>query len=363
MDDFTKSIAMSKLESVCNTDCNGESMKIMNWINQLCKIPIGKYNSLPINHNSSQHEISEFLGETFKNFNENIYGHIEAKEQVIRILAQWISNPHSKGNVIGIHGNPGVGKTTLVKECICKSLNLPFQFIPLGGASDGSYLEGHSFTYEGSIWGKIVDCLMKSDSMNPVLYFDELDKVSDTPKGQELINILIHLTDPSQNTTFYDKYFGDIPIDLSKCLIIFTYNNDNLINPILKDRMIRIHTEDYNVNDKLEIVKKYTIPGFNKQFKFEECDLTICEDVIKYVIHKTDTEAGVRNLNRSFELIYSNINLARMIKTKDYDGPIGKTFQINSETNSILPITITKGIVDMYIKDKVANESHHHLYM
>ena len=364
MDDYTKSVAIAKLDHVTKMGCsNGESMKILNWIKNLCRIPFGNYRSLKINQDSNQHDIYEFLESTSNNFNKSIYGHTDAKEQIIRILAQWISNPKSKGNVIGIHGNPGVGKTTLVKDCICKSLDLPFQFIPLGGASDGSYLDGHSFTYEGSTWGKIADCLMKSKSMNPVLYFDELDKVSNTTRGQEIINILIHLTDPSQNSSFYDKYFADIPIDLSKCLIILTYNNDHLLNPILKDRMIRIHTNDYKAKDKIEITKHFLVPDFNKQFNFNENDLTFNDEIISYIIEKTDKEAGVRNLKRSLELIFSNINLIRMIKTKHYDGPFGKMFIFKEDTNSILPIELTKEIVDAYIKTTVVNESHHHLYM
>ena len=98
-------------------------------------------------------------------------------------------------------------KLPLVKEGLSKILNKPFSFIALGGASDGSFLEGHSFTYEGSVWGKIVNVLMESKCMNPVIYFDELDKVSDTQKGDEIINILIHLTDPAQNNQFNDKYY------------------------------------------------------------------------------------------------------------------------------------------------------------
>ena len=365
MDDYSKSVSIYKLDMLSKMESNnGEGIKIKNWITNLCKIPIGKYVSLPINNQSTQPEIYDFLEKTSTDFNKSIYGHTETKEQITRILAQWIANPMSKGNVIGIHGNPGVGKTTFVKDCICKSLNLPFQFIPLGGASDGSYLEGHSFTYEGSTWGKITDCLMKSNCMNPVLYFDELDKVSDTQKGQELINMLIHITDPSQNEMFYDKYFGDIALDLSKCLIIFTYNNDNLINPILKDRMIRIHTSDYSVKDKVEIMKTFMIPEFKSLFGFKNEDITFNEDILSYIIEKTDCEAGVRNLKRSLELIFSNINLIRMVKTKDYEGPIGKFISLNNHNNSILPINLTREIVDMYLKNKtIVNESYHHLYI
>ena len=99
-------------------------------------------------------------------------------------------------------------KTTLIREGISKILNRPFTFIALGGATDSSFLEGHSYTYEGSNWGKIVDILIQSKCMNPVIYFDELDKVSMTPKGEEIIGILTHLTDTTQNVQFHDKYFS-----------------------------------------------------------------------------------------------------------------------------------------------------------
>ena len=135
-------------------------------------------------------------------FNTNVYGHKNSKEQIIRIIAQWVSNPSLKGNCIGIHGSPGVGKTKLIKDGLCKALDLPFVFIPFGGVNDSSYLTGHSFTYEGAIHGKIADSLMKANCMNPIIYFDELDKISDSYRGLEIINTLIHLTDSTQMIHF-----------------------------------------------------------------------------------------------------------------------------------------------------------------
>lgn len=361
--DQTKSIALNKLNLVKDMDSpNGESMKTMNWINNMCRIPVQKYKSLPVTSESSQQEIRDFLERTTDYFTKNIYGHHDVKKQILRILAQWISNPTSKGNVIGIHGNPGVGKTTLVKDCICKALDIPFQFIPMGGASDGSYLDGHSYTYEGSTWGKIVDCLMKSNCMNPVLYFDEIDKISDTSKGQELINILIHLTDPSQNDSFTDKYFSEFPIDLSRCLIIFTYNNDAMLNPILKDRMIRISTADYKLDDKIHIAKDFILPELYNQFRITPSDIDVSVDTIRHVISKTPSEAGVRNLKRSFELILGNINLTRMIKKENLEKYMVNIFKYNDDTDSIFPLTLTNEIVDEYIKSPLVNESHYHLY-
>ena len=139
----------------------------------------------------------------------------------------WINGKES-GYCLGFEGPPGVGKTSLAKKGLANCLkdenneSRPFAFIAIGGSSNGSTLEGHNYTYVGSQWGKIVDILVQSKCMNPVIYFDELDKVSDTPKGEEIIGILTHLTDTSQNDKFHDKYFSEIEFDLSKVLFIFS---------------------------------------------------------------------------------------------------------------------------------------------
>ena len=136
-----------------------------------------------------------------------VYGMEDAKMQILQMVGQWISNPNSLGSAIAVKGPPGTGKTTLIKEGVSKILNRPFAFLALGGATDASFLEGHSYTYEGSTWGKIVDILIKCKCMNPLIYFDELDKISETPKGEEIAGILTHLTDTTQNDKFHDKYF------------------------------------------------------------------------------------------------------------------------------------------------------------
>lgn len=344
---YLKNIALQKYNALMQMEdaSQNEYNKLNNWINLLCKIPFGKYQQMPITFNDSPSDIKSFLINTKSILQEEVYGHIEAKEQILRIVAQWISNPDLKGNVIGIHGNPGVGKTTLIKNGVCKALKFPFASIPLGGANDSSFLEGHSYTYEGSTNGKILDILIQNKIMNPVLYFDELDKVSESKKGQDIINLLIHLTDPSQNSSFQDKYFNNIDFDLSKCLIIFTYNHDELINPILKDRMITIHTKDYNIVDKTEIAKHYLIPSIKSEFNIKDIDISD-EDII-YIINKTKKEAGVRNLKRSIECIISNVNLARML----------------DETPNELPIKINKEIIDLYLtKTEDINPSIQHLY-
>jgi len=367
-----KTIAITKLEHLdLMSPSSGEYHKLTNWMEALVNIPFGKYRGVPIIRELGQSfnpaEVSKFLSNTKGVLDQAVYGHTETKNQMIRFLAQWIVNPKSNGSVIGIHGRPGVGKTTLVKDGICKALDIPFAFIPLGGASDGSYLEGHSYTYEGSTWGKIVDVVMKAGCMNPILYFDELDKVSTTSRGEEIINMLIHLTDPGQNTHFADKYFMDVPIDLSKCIVIFTYNDDSIVNPILKDRMIRIEVNDYTVEDKTRIAQAHLMPSLVRQFSFSPQDIVVSEEVIRMMVNSIDSEAGVRNLRRALELLYSTANLKRLLQ-----GPVVDTAAATKPKPDALlddaaviqfPLTITEDMLDVLLKRHKLKKDASHTHM
>jgi hypothetical protein len=250
--------------------------------------------------------------------------------------------------------------TSLVKEGISKILNREFAFIPLGGATDSSYLEGHSYTYEGSTWGKIVDILIRSKSMNPVIYFDELDKISETPKGEEIIGILTHLTDTSQNSQFHDKYFAEIDFDLSKCLFIFSYNDPLKVNPILMDRMYKIKTSSYSVKEKIVIANQYLIPKIRYEVNFKEGDIIIPDATLNYIIENyTDKECGVRNLKRCIEIIYKKLNLYRLVKP-------GTTLFDKENTLVVeFPFHVTTDVVNNLIKkdDNGMNKSVINMYL
>ena len=254
----------------------------------------------------------------FKNIDgildDAIYGLDNAKIQIKRILGQWV-NGKNEGYVFGLEGPPGTGKTTLAKKGIAKCLydengnERPFIFIALGGSSNGSTLEGHNYTYVGSTWGRIVDGLMASKCMNPIIYIDELDKISKTEHGKEIIGILTHLTDKSQNSEFSDRYFSGIKFDLSKCLIIFSYNNVNLIDPILLDRIQRINIKSLNKKEKYQVALKYLIPEILTTIGYTENDIHISTDAIEYIIDTYTYEAGVRKLKERLYEIYREINL------------------------------------------------------
>jgi ATP-dependent Lon protease len=265
--------------------------------------------------------------------------------QIMQLIGQWISNPGSIGTAIAIKGPPGTGKTTLIKEGISAILQRPFSFLALGGATDSSFLEGHSYTYEGSNWGKIVDILIQSKCMNPVIYFDELDKISDTPKGEEITGILTHLTDTTQNNQFHDKYFSNIDFNISKALFIFSYNDDKKVNPILKDRMYRIHTKGYETKEKLIIAQNYLIPTIEKNVNFQKGEIIIPDQTLQNIIETfTENEKGVRNLKRCLEILYTKINLFRLMK------PESTLFEKQKVLKIEYPFTITTKIVNQLLK-------------
>ena len=324
---------------------SGEFYKIKNWVDTFMRIPFSEYKTLPISINDGVEKCHDFMANAQQILNESVYGLNDAKMQIMQMLGQLITNPKAIGSAIAIHGPAGTGKTTLVKEGISKILNRPFAFIALGGATDSSFLEGHGYTYEGSTWGKIVQILIDSKCMNPVIYFDELDKISDTPKGEEIAGILTHLTDTSQNSQFHDKYFTEIDFDLSKCLFIFSYNDENKVNPILKDRMYRIQTKGYNQKQKSVISNNYLLPKIREQVKFSQNDIIIPEETLHYIIENhCNKEDGVRNLKRCLEIIYTKLNLYRLMR------PNSNLFEEDMSLKVTFPFTVTKNIVDKLIK-------------
>ena len=353
-----KTHAMKKVNSLRYMDPgSGEYYKIKQWVDTFMSIPFGQYSKLPVSLDDGLDKCQEFMNNAKDVLDGAVYGMNNAKMQIMQMMGQLISNPDSVGTAIAIKGPPGTGKTSIVKEGISKILGRPFAFISLGGATDSSYLEGHSYTYEGSVWGRIVDILIKSKTMNPVIYFDELDKISDTAKGEEITGILTHLTDTTQNSQFHDKYFSDIDFDLSKALFIFSYNDESKVNPILKDRMYRIKTGGYDTKEKKVIARDYLIPKIEKNVNFNANDVTITDDALEHIVKNlTEGEKGVRNYKRCLEIIYTKINLYRLM------GKDKKMFDKEETLDIEFPYKVTKDIVDKLIKVNDEEKWYRHMY-
>lgn len=270
---------------------------------------------ISIKHTMVKIKKKDFLNNVRQKLNNIVYGQELVKNQLEMIFAQWL-NGKMNGSVIGICGPPGTGKTEIIKNGLSKCLkdnndNLrPFVFIPLGGARDSAEFKGHGYTYQNSQWGSMVSALIDSKCMNPIIFFDELDKISETEFGRDVINLFIHLTDPTQNDDIKDKYFAGVSFDFSKCLIIFSYNNRNILNKILKERITELTVKSLTVDEKVKIITNFTCPKLCKEVGVN--DIKIPDEIIKYIINTYTCEAGIRKLIEKIVEIIRYINLCEL---------------------------------------------------
>ena len=309
--------------------------KLKTWFDALMTIPFGKYKGINLKEIKPK-KVKSFLDNLQTVMNEAVHGHDEAKRQIIQMMGQQVRNPNAKGSMLGIWGPPGNGKSSLVKEGIAKAMDKPFIFISLGGATDSSFLEGHSYTYEGSIYGRIADGLINSKCMDPIIYFDELDKISKTPKGEEISNILIHLTDPVQNSHFRDKYFHGIDIDLSKATMIFSFNNPSNINPILMDRITTVETKYLLLPQKLFIAQNHLLPEMMKDMGMNLGDVKISDETITFIIDNWTHEGGVRKLKSILYSIVREANIANLTRTQINNQDVVFPFNVSIDNIKII---------------------------
>ena len=313
-----------------------EYFKYKIYFDNITNIPFNKFSQINIPNKN----INEYLLRSKKNLDDKIYGHIKTKNIILQTITQLFTNPSSIGNIIGLCGPPGIGKTSIIKN-ISSILQRPLEIINLSGSQDVSFLEGHSFTYEGAKYGKIIETLIKHQSMNPIIFFDEVDKISKTEKGIELENLLINIIDITQNYNFSDKYFQEITIDLSKILFIFSYNDAKNLNPILKDRIFQIDLDDYNHNDKVNIAIHFLIPNILSQFSINSNSIIFTKSAISYIINNyCINDSGVRKLKQIIYNIISKIHTIHITNNNNI---------INISTNIKFPYTLNNKNIKLFI--------------
>ena len=343
-----QAMILAKYYSLQTLDTSSnEYFKLRAWLDKVVSIPFGVYKEIPVSLESGPEHCAAFMTGARQCLDNAVFGQEESKLQILQFISTKIANPQSRGLCLLLVGPPGVGKTSLIKNGIAKALGWPFQFISLGGDSDASTYTGHQLVYESSHCGKIVNSLIASKSMSTVLMFDEVDKISQTPKGEEVMNLMIHLTDPVQNSDFEDKYLSGIPIDLSKIMFVFSANDLSKIDRVLLDRMTIIELKGYDLKQKTAIAEHYLLPSALREVNLvdkvevpNEILTTLIEDYAK-------EEKGVRELKRSIEQITQKINLLRMYNSPDLPFHM-KDFA--------LPFVVKKDHVKLFLKKKESSD-------
>jgi hypothetical protein len=342
-------IVMSRYNAMNTMDTSsGEYYKLRTWMDKLVSIPLGHYKEMPVSLENGPETCAPFMEKARKCLDEAIYGQSDAKLQIMQFIASKIANPTSSGLSLLLLGPPGIGKTSLIKNGIAKALEWPFQFISLGGDSDSSTYTGHQFVYEGSHCGRIANCLAQAKSMSMILMFDELDKISSTSKGEEIQNLLVHMTDPVQNMEFEDKYLSGIPLDLSRTMLVFSGNDVNKVDKILMDRMVVVNLAGYETKDKIAIAEQFLLPAALKEVNLVE-KVAISRDILQHILtNYAKEETGVRELKRCIEQIVQRVNMLRMFNVKELP------FHI---PGFALPFVLKKEHVDLFLKKKEVKDT------
>lgn len=223
------------------------------------------------------------------------FGMKKAKEKILEYIAAKKQNPNIDSPILCLVGPSGVGKTTFAKS-IAESLHRKFYKISVGGLNDSSVLIGHRRTYLGANPGKIMEGLKRCKTNNPLILIDEVDKMVKDYRGDPA-STLLDILDKSQNKEFVDHYIEE-EYDLSHVLFVLTANYVYDIPYELYDRLEVVELSSYTLFEKLEIAKKYLLPGIYESHHLTKKDIKFSDIVLKEIIENYTNEAGVRDLGR-----------------------------------------------------------------
>lgn len=262
-----------------------EAFVIKNYLDTVLDLPWGKYTKAKLSMEKAEAVLEK-----------DHYGLKKVKERILEFLAVHMLNPEIKGQIICLAGPPGIGKTSIAKS-VARAMGRKYARVSLGGVRDEADIRGHRKTYVGAMPGRIITAVSQAGSMNPLILFDEIDKLCSDIKGDPS-SAMLEVLDGEQNNAFRD-HFIEVPFDLSKAVFITTANNTAAIPAPLLDRMEVIELPSYTAEEKFHIAKEHLIPKQLKEHGLKASQLKIDDKAIHDIIQFYTKEAGVRTLERN----------------------------------------------------------------
>ncbi|MDB9786898.1 endopeptidase La [Bacteriovoracaceae bacterium] len=329
---------IKKLKSM--SPMSAESAVVRNYIDWMLNLPWGE-------HSDDDYDVVKCR----TILDRDHYGLDDVKERIIEYLAvKSLLKVEGKGTILCLVGPPGVGKTSIARS-LADSLNRNFIRISLGGVRDEAEIRGHRRTYVGALPGKIIQCLKKAKTSNPVLLLDEIDKMGNDFRGDPS-SAMLEVLDPEQNRHFNDHYL-EVDYDLSKVMFVMTANDISQVPGPLRDRMEIISIAGYILTEKMQIAKRYLISKASKNNGLDDYKLKLTDNVVSKVVQNYSREAGVRELERLFNTIARKV--ATDIVTKKISE--GKVYNITEKNLSkyLGPSKFDRADLDLEDKVGLAN--------
>lgn len=310
-----------ELQSTSKDD--SEYSKLFNWINNAIELPFDKIKTFP-NRNS----MSNFLKFAYQKMEEELFGMKKVKEQLLFFINAKLTNPNMKRTNLGLVSKPGMGKTSIAR-LLSSILDIGFQQISCGGVDRSDFFKGHDYTYVGSQPGEIVNCLKRMGTKNGILFFDEYEKVL---SNKSISALMLHITDPSQNSEFRDNYFSELTIDLSHIWFIYAMNSLPK-DEALRDRIYYIEIEDYSSREKITIVRDYILKKTLFNSGLNENDIVFDTETIKYLVNQLSNEKGLRTLEKVVMDIVNKLKFLEMHQDNEGNLPFDLSFKINRKVS------------------------------